>query len=118
MARQEPDYSRWWLALTILLGQVTLAFSMFATVVALPKIMSAMSADVTSIHWVMTGFQIARTVPMPALGWLSSLLGNRTLYLVGLFITVVSTICCGLAWSLESLIFFASSRGLAPLPPK
>jgi len=72
------------------MGQVTLAFSMFAVVVALPKIMSAMSADVTSIHWIMTGFQIARTVPMPALGWLSSLVGNRTLYLVGLVTTVAS----------------------------
>lgn len=40
------------------MGQVTLAFSMFAVVVALPKIMSAMSADVTRIHWIMTGFQI------------------------------------------------------------
>lgn len=65
LPRLESNHSRWWLALTILLGQVTLAFSMFATVVAFPKIMSAMSADVTSIHWVMTGFQIARTVPMP-----------------------------------------------------
>jgi MFS family permease len=72
---------------------------MFATVAALPKIMSAMSADVTSIHWVMTGFQIARTVPMPTLGLLSSLMGNRTLYLAGLFTTVVSTICCGMAWN-------------------
>jgi MFS family permease len=51
------------LALTILIGQITLAFSMFAVAVALPQIMSAMSADVTNIHWVMTGFQIARTVP-------------------------------------------------------
>jgi DHA2 family multidrug resistance protein len=102
LAQQALSRSRWWLALTILLGQVTLAFSMFAVVVALPKIMSAMSADVTSIHWVMTGFQIARTVPMPALGWLSSLFGNRTLYMAGLVTTVASTICCGLAWNLES----------------
>src|ERR687891_2132982 len=93
VARQAPDASRWWLALTILLGQVTLAFSMFATVVALPKIMSAMSADVTNIHWVMTGFQIARTVPMPAMGWCSSLLGYRRLYITGLTVTVVATIC-------------------------
>jgi len=53
--------SRWVLALTILLGQVTLAFSMFAVAVALPNIMHAMSADVTTIHWVMTGFQIPPT---------------------------------------------------------
>src|SRR5512145_2419288 len=104
--------SRWVLALTILLGQVTLAFSMFAVAVALPQIMSAMSADVTNIHWVMTGFQIARTVPMPAMGWCSSLLGHRTLYIAGLATTVLSTMCCGLAWNLESLIFFRVIQGV------
>jgi hypothetical protein len=36
---------------------------MFATVVAFPKIMSAMSADITSIHWVMTGLQMAACIP-------------------------------------------------------
>ncbi len=108
--------SRWLLAFTILTGQVTLAFSMFAVAVALPNIMSAMNADVTNIHWVMTGFQIARTVPMPAMGWCSSLIGPRTLYLVGLATTVFSTICCGLAWNLESLIFFRVLQGLSAAP--
>lgn len=114
--RQAPHTSRWLLALTILLGQVTLAFSMFAVAVALPNIMNALGADVTTIHWVMTGFQIARTVPMPALGWLSSMVGHRNLYIFGLFLTVVATICCGLAWNLESLIFFRVLQGLGAAP--
>jgi EmrB/QacA subfamily drug resistance transporter len=75
-----------------------------------------MSADVTTIHWVMTGFQIARTVPMPALGWLSGLVGPRNLYIGGLFLTVLSTMCCGLAWNLESLIFFRVLQGLGAAP--
>ena len=110
--------SRWVLALTILLGQVTLAFSMFAVAVALPSIMNALSADVTTIHWVMTGFQIARTVPMPAMGWLSSLVGPRNLYIAGLLLTVISTVCCGLAWNLESLICFRVLQGLGAAPRK
>ena len=89
---------------------------MFAVAVALPQIMSAMSADVTNIHWVMTGFQIARTVPMPAMGWFSSLLGHRTLYIAGLVMTVLSTICCGLAWNLESLVFFRVLQGVGAAP--
>src|SRR5882724_12998777 len=113
---QAPHTSRWVLALTILLGQVTMAFSMFAVAVALPSIMNALNGDVSTIHWVMTGFQIARTVPMPAMGWLSSLVGNRTLYLAGLFTTVVSTICCGMAWNLESLIMFRVIQGLGAAP--
>ena len=108
--------SRWLLALTILTGQITLAFSMFAVAVALPNIMAALNADISNIHWVMTGFQIARTVPMPALGWCTSLVGHRTLYLAGLVTTVVSTICCGLAWNLESLIFFRVLQGIGAAP--
>ncbi len=111
-----PPASRWALALTILLGQVTMAFSMFAVAVALPNIMSALNGDVTTIHWVMTGFQIARTVPMPAMGWLSSLMGHRNLYITGLLMTVVGTICCGMAWNLESLICFRVLQGLGAAP--
>jgi MFS family permease len=62
--------------MTILLGQVTIAFSMFAVAVALPSIMNALNGDVITSHWVMTGFQIARTVPMPIMRWLSSLVGR------------------------------------------
>lgn len=114
--RQPLSSSRWLLAVTILIGQITLAFSMFAVAVALPNIMHAMSVDATSIHWVMTAFQIARTVPMPALGWLSSLIGHRTLYIAGLATTVLSTVCCGLSWSLESLIFFRIIQGISAAP--
>jgi hypothetical protein len=42
LAQQEFAHRRWWLALTIFLGQVTRAISMFAVVVALSRIMSAL----------------------------------------------------------------------------
>ena len=115
LAQTSPS-SRWVLALTILLGQVTMAFSMFAVAVALPSIMNALNGDVSTIHWVMTGFQIARTVPMPAMGWLSSLVGHRHLYIAGLLLTVLATMCCGLAWNLESLIFFRVLQGIGAAP--
>lgn len=108
--------SRWFLVVAILTGQITLAFSMFAVAVALPNIVSALGAEVTNIHWVMTAFQIARTVPMPAMGWFTSLLGRRPLYLGGLALTVFSTICCGLAWNLPSLIFFRVLQGIGAAP--
>ena len=46
-----PHTSRLVLAMTILFGQVTMAFSMFAVAVALPSIMNALNGDVTTIHW-------------------------------------------------------------------
>jgi hypothetical protein len=51
LRQQTPLSSRWVLALTILLGQVTMAFSMFAVAVALPSIMHALNGDVTTITY-------------------------------------------------------------------
>jgi hypothetical protein len=48
-------------------GPVRLAFNMFAGV-ALPAILSATSAEVASIYWGMSGFQIACLALRAALG--------------------------------------------------
>lgn len=67
---------------------------MFAVVVALPKMMTSCGADVSSIQWVMTGYQISRAVPMPALGWMVGLMGSRNLYGLGV---IGATLCNMLA---------------------
>ncbi len=112
----EKSSYKWWAAFAILLGQVTLAFGMFAVSVALPRIMTALSAEVNLIQWVMTGFLIARTLPMPAIGWMSTLLSNRQLYIVSLIAAILSTLLCSLSWNIESLIFFRVLQGLSGAP--
>ena len=44
--------------------------------------MTSLRVEFFYIHWVITAFSIARTVTIPALGWLSGRFGPRTLYLV------------------------------------
>lgn len=95
---------KWWMAAAILPGQLTIAFGMFGVVVALPNIMTAFGGDVDTVQWVMTGYLIARVVPMPALGWLAGLLGNRRLYVLGVLGTTLTTVLCGMAWNMPSLI--------------
>ncbi|GIX47133.1 MAG: MFS transporter [Candidatus Tectimicrobiota bacterium] len=107
---------KWWVATAVLSGQLTLAFGMFAVVVALPKIMTAFGTDVNTIQWVMTGYLIARAVPMPALGWLASLLGKRDLYVLGVLGATLCTLLSGLAWNIESLIVFRILQGALGAP--
>lgn len=107
---------KWGVAAAILAGQLTVSFGMFAVVVALPKIMTAFGTDVNMIQWVMTGYLIARAVPMPALGWLASLFGNRNLYIMGVIGATLCTTLCGLAWSVESLIVFRVLQGALGAP--
>src|SRR6266446_4971908 len=103
-ARKGSSRDKWWVATAILPGQLTIAFGMFGVVVALPNIMTAFGTDVQTVQWVMTGYLVARVIPMPTMGWLVSQLGQRNLYVLGVLGTTVSTALCGLAWNMESLI--------------
>ena len=94
LSAEQRTPSKWWVAAAILSGQLTGSFGMFAVVVALPKMMTSCGADVSSIQWVMTGYQISRAVPMPALGWMVGLMGSRNLYGLGV---IGATLCNMLA---------------------
>ncbi len=113
-ARHTPN--KWWVAAAILAGQLTTSFGMFAVVVALPKIMTSFGADVNAIQWVMTGYLISRAVPMPALGWMAGLIGRRNLYVLGVLGATGCNMLCGLAWNIESLIFFRVLQGALGAP--
>src|SRR5215470_19782171 len=103
---QRYSREKWYVATAVLPGQLTIAFGMFGVVVALPNIIAAFRTDVQTVQWVMTGYLVARVVPMPALGWLVSRFGRRNVYVLGVLGTTVSTGLCGLSWSVESLIVF------------
>ena len=55
---------------------------------------------------------IARVIPMPAMGWLIGQFGQRNLYVLGVLGTTLTTVLCGLSWSIESLIIFRAVQGI------
>ena len=57
----------------------------------------------------MTGYLVARVVPMPAMGWLVIQLGQRHVYVLGVLGTTLATVLYGLAWSIASLTVYWSS---------
>lgn len=80
--------------------------------VALQHIAGSLSASYDQATWILTSYLIANAVILPISGWLSTVLGRKRFYMlcVGLFTT--SSLLCGLAWSLGSLIFFRVLQGL------
>ncbi len=110
--RKRSTRDKWWVATAVLPGQLTVAFGMFGVVVVLPNLITAFGTDVQPVQWVMTGYLVARVVPMPAMGWLVHQLAQRNVYVLGVLGTTVSTVLCGLAWSMESLIAFRVVQGV------
>ena len=86
-------------------------FALDTTIVniAIPKIMTSISADLNQIQWVLIIYMIGMAVVMPAAGWLSDLFGHKWLYTGSLVVFTVSSALCGMAWSPASLIFFRCS---------
>ena len=81
--------------------------------VALPTMMGNLGATLEDISMVITGYAIANAVVLPLSSWLSERIGRRTYYLgcIGLFI--LTSVLCGIAPNLETLIVFRIFQGLA-----
>jgi MFS transporter, DHA2 family, multidrug resistance protein len=111
---------RQWLIL-LMVQLSTLLFGMTITVanVVLPQMRGTMSATQDEISWVITLNLVATAVATPMTNWLASRLGWRRLMLCCLLGFTISSLACGLANSLESLVLSRVGQGLfgAPIMP-
>jgi DHA2 family multidrug resistance protein len=81
--------------------------------VALRYISGGLAVGPAEAAWTITSYLVANSVALCASSWLAGALGRRNFFLgcVGLF--TLSSILCGLSWSLQSLLFFRVLQGLA-----
>ena len=81
--------------------------------VALRYISGGLAVGPDQAAWVVTSYLVANSIVLCASGWISKALGRRNFFAICLVTFTVSSICCGIAWSLESLLFFRVLQGLA-----
>ena len=100
---------------------VTLLYAMTVTIanVALPQMQGALAATQDQIAWVVTFNIVATAVITPLAGWLAARYGRRKLMLWAVLGFAASSLMCGLAGSLESLVVYRILQGGfgAPLVP-
>ncbi|HUU67410.1 MAG TPA: DHA2 family efflux MFS transporter permease subunit [Methyloceanibacter sp.] len=87
--------------------------------VAMPHMLGAFGATPDQITWVLTSYIVAAAVVMPLTGFLSNWLGRRRLLLLSITGFILASVACGMAWNLESMVFFRLAQGVfgAPLVP-
>jgi DHA2 family multidrug resistance protein len=79
--------------------------------VALPHMQGALSATQEQIAWVLTSYIVASAVLTPATGFLAGRLGRKRLFALAVAGFTVSSMLCGAAVSLESLVVFRLFQG-------
>src|ERR1700721_2269488 len=71
----------------------------------------AVSADEAS--WVITTYLVANSIVLCASGWIAEMFGRKNFFLVCIALFTASSLLCGFAWNLQSLLVFRVIQGLA-----
>jgi DHA2 family multidrug resistance protein len=105
------------------LGTVALSLATFMNVldtsianVSIPAIAGDMGVSPSQGTWVITSFAVANAIAVPLTGWLTQRFGPVRLFTASVLLFVVASWLCGLAPTIESLIFFRVVQGLVAGP--
>lgn len=102
----DPRSNRWAVLGIIVAGTFMAILDANVVNVALPYMMSTFGVDREQIEWVATGYMLTSAVVMPLMGWLSSRMSYKAIYLGCLGLFTVGSLACAFAWSYGVLIGF------------
>ena len=106
------DRNPWLVAVVVSIATFMVVLDTAIANVSLRYIAGSMAASVDESTWVVTTYLIANAVVLPASGWLSNVIGRKRFYMICVAVFTLSSLFCGLAPSLGSLIFFRILQGL------
>src|SRR5208337_2109842 len=91
---------------TAALGLLMYSIDTTVVAVAFPSFMKDFHTNVLWAAWTISIYYIAVTVSMPLVGKLSDSFGRKRVFLISLVLFTASSLACGLALSIRSLILF------------
>jgi DHA2 family multidrug resistance protein len=79
--------------------------------VSLPTISGNLGVSTNQGTWVITAFAVANGIGVPLTGWLMGRYGVVRTFVVSVLLFTIASFLCGIAWSINSLIFFRVLQG-------
>lgn len=80
--------------------------------VALPYIAGGMGVSEDEASWVVTTYLVSNAIILTASSFLAKRFGRKNFFLFCLGLFTVSSVLCGFAWNLQSLLIFRIMQGL------
>jgi DHA2 family multidrug resistance protein len=109
----QKHVNKWIVALTVMLPTLIEIIDTSIVNVSLDHIRGSLSAGMGEATWAISAYLLSNAIVIPMSGWLSRLFGRKRYQIGSITLFTLSSIMCGAAWSLESLIFFRVIQGLA-----
>src|SRR6202521_878845 len=115
-----PKYNPWLIAVVVALAAFMEVLDTSIANVALPYMAGNLGASNDQSTWVLTSYLVSNAIVLPITGWLAGTLGRKRFFMTCLFLFTVSSLLCGIAPSLDLLLFFrvlqgAGGGGLQPM---
>ncbi len=92
-------------------GQFMALLDIQVVAASLNDLQAGLSAGPDEISWVQTAYLMAELVMIPFSAYLTQALSTRWLFALSAALFTLSSVFCGLAWNIESMIFFRVLQG-------
>jgi DHA2 family multidrug resistance protein len=97
--------------ITVVLATTLYGTTLLVVSTILPQMQGSFSATADEIAWAMTFNILATAIVTPMTGWLAARFGTRTTMVWSVAGFTLATLMCGIAESLESLVFWRILQG-------
>jgi DHA2 family multidrug resistance protein len=115
-----PKANPWLIAVVVALAAFMEVLDTSIANVALPYMAGSLGATPDQSTWVLTSYLVSNAIVLPISGWFVSLLGRKRFFMICLAIFTASSLLCGTAPTLATMIVFrvlqgAGGGGLQPM---
>lgn len=104
--------NKWLVALTVMLPTLIEIIDTSVVNVSLDHIRGSLSAGIDEATWSITSYLVSNAIIIPMTGWLSRVFGRKRYLIFSITLFTLSSLLCGSAWNLQSLVFFRILQGI------
>ena len=101
----------WIIAVSVMFATFMEVLDTTVVNVSLPHIAGNLSATIDESTWVLTSYLVANAIVLPLTGWLASYFGRKRLLMTSVAGFTLSSLLCGLAPNLPTLVAFRLMQG-------
>ncbi len=107
-----PAVNPWVIAIVVAMAAFMEVLDTTIANVVLPYIGGALAVSSDEASWVVTTYLVANAVALTSSSYLARRLGRKRFFLICVALFTISSVLCGLAWNLQSLLLFRIMQGL------
>ena len=101
-----PEWRKFAIFLVMAVGQFMALLDIQIVVASMSSIQGGLSASLDEIDWIQTAYLMAEIVMIPLSAYLAQALSTRWVFVASAALFTLTSLFCGAAWDLPSMIGF------------